>query len=78
MAGDHRLVWIGGELVPESEAKISVFDIGRLYGATFYESIRTFRHKFFKRLGQPAVTFAKAFDRQRGGQEPQFRTAAIS
>jgi branched-chain amino acid aminotransferase len=35
-------------MVPENQAKISVFDVGRLYGATFYESIRTFRHKFFK------------------------------
>ena len=48
MAGSERLVWINGELVPESEAKISVFDVGRLYGATFYESIRTFQHEFFK------------------------------
>lgn len=42
------LVYINGELIPEAEAKISIFDVGRLYGATFYESIRTFRHKFFK------------------------------
>lgn len=48
MSDSSRLVWINGELVPEGEAKISVFDVGRLYGATFYESIRTFRHKFFK------------------------------
>ena len=27
---------------------LSIFDIGRLYGATFYESIRTFRHRLFK------------------------------
>jgi len=44
----ERLVAIGGRLVPESQARISIFDVGRLYGATFYESIRTFRHKFFK------------------------------
>ncbi len=48
MPNSKRLVWINGDLVPESEAKISVFDVGRLYGATFYESIRTFRHKLFK------------------------------
>jgi branched-chain amino acid aminotransferase len=34
-------------MVPESEARISIFDVGRMYGATFYESIRTFRHKLF-------------------------------
>ncbi len=48
MPDNKRLVWINGDLVPESEAKISVFDVGRLYGATFYESIRTFGHELFK------------------------------
>lgn len=48
MLNSKRLVWINGDVVPEGEAKISVFDVGRLYGATFYESIRTFRHKLFK------------------------------
>jgi len=40
-------VWLNGKLIPESEAKISIFDTGRLYGASFYESIRTFKHKYF-------------------------------
>jgi branched-chain amino acid aminotransferase len=44
----ERLVFLNGRLVPESGATVSIFDIGRLYGATFYESIRTFRHRFFK------------------------------
>jgi len=48
VSGAKRLVWINGEMAPESEARISIFDVGRLYGATFYESIRTFRHKLFK------------------------------
>lgn len=48
MSVSPRLVWINGDLVPEDEAKISIFDVGRLYGATFYESIRTFRHRLFK------------------------------
>jgi len=43
-----RLVYINGKMVPESEAKISIFDIGFKYGATFYESLRTFKHKIFK------------------------------
>ncbi|MDO9464452.1 MAG: aminotransferase class IV [bacterium] len=44
----ERLVYVNGEMVPESEAKVSVFDVGFLYGATFFESVRTFKHKFFK------------------------------
>lgn len=48
MANPERLVYIDGRLVPESEATVSVFDIGRLYGVTLYESVRTFRHEFFR------------------------------
>jgi branched-chain amino acid aminotransferase len=43
----ERSVYVNGRMVPESEASISIFDVGRLYGATFYESIRTFGHKLF-------------------------------
>ena len=42
-----RSVYLNGQMVPESEARISIFDVGRLYGATFYESIRTFGHRLF-------------------------------
>ncbi len=38
---------MNGEMIPEKDAKISIFDVGRLYGATFYESIRTFKHEYF-------------------------------
>jgi branched-chain amino acid aminotransferase len=44
----ERLVYVNGTMVAESSATISIFDLGRMYGATFYESIRTFRHAFFK------------------------------
>ncbi len=44
----ERRVSLDGRLVPESQATISIFDVGRLYGAAFYESIRTFRHELFK------------------------------
>jgi len=44
----ERKVYINGRLVPESQAVISIFDIGRLYGAAFYESIRTFGHRLFQ------------------------------
>jgi branched-chain amino acid aminotransferase len=40
----ERLVYVNGAMVAESAAVISVFDVGRMYGATFYESYRTFRH----------------------------------
>lgn len=48
MANPERLVYIDGRLVAESEATISIFDVGRLYGVTLYESIRTFHHEFFR------------------------------
>ncbi len=44
----ERSVYMNGHMVPEAEARISIFDVGRLYGATFYESIRTFGHKLFR------------------------------
>jgi len=44
----ERKVYINGRMVPESQAVISIFDIGRMYGAAFYESIRTFRHRLFR------------------------------
>lgn len=42
-----KTVWLNGKLIEEKEAKISIFDTGRLYGACFYESMRTFKHKYF-------------------------------
>jgi len=43
----ERLVYVNGSLVPESQARISIFDIGLMYGVTLYESLRSFRHKWF-------------------------------
>jgi branched-chain amino acid aminotransferase len=43
----ETLVYVNGRLVPESEAKISIFDIGFMYGAVFYEAVRTFKHRIF-------------------------------
>ena len=48
MSQHERWVFINGKLVPESAATLSLFDVGRMYGATFDESIRTFRQRFFK------------------------------
>ncbi len=42
------LVYINGKFVPESEAKISVFDHGFLYGDGVFEGIRAYNGKVFK------------------------------
>ena len=44
----ERLVYINGEFIPESEAKISVFDHGFLYGDGVFEGIRAYRGLVFK------------------------------
>ncbi len=44
----ERVLYLNGKMIPESEARISAFDIGFKYGAVFYESIRTFNHKPYK------------------------------
>lgn len=41
-------VWINGELVDKSEAKISVFDHGFLYGDGVWEHFRAFRGRLFR------------------------------
>jgi len=41
-------IYLNGDLIPEDEAKISIFDIGFMYGAVFYESLRTFKHKLYR------------------------------
>jgi branched-chain amino acid aminotransferase len=41
------LVFINGRLVPEGDARISIFDIGFMYSAVFYESVRTFQHRIY-------------------------------
>lgn len=44
---DERLVYIDGDMVPESQASISIFDVGLMYGVTLYESLRSFKHRWF-------------------------------
>lgn len=43
-----RQVYISGEMVPEAEAKISIFDSAVTLGDTVTESTRTFGHRPFK------------------------------
>jgi branched-chain amino acid aminotransferase len=44
----ERTVYISGEMVPESEAKISIFDSAVMLGDTVTESTRTFNHEPFR------------------------------
>jgi len=44
-------IWLDGKLVPEEEAKISVFDHGLLYGDGVFEGIRAYNGRVF-RLGE--------------------------
>lgn len=48
---DRPYIWVNGELVPSSEAKVSVFDHGLLYGDGVFEGIRVYKGRIFK-LGQ--------------------------
>ncbi len=41
-------VWLNGELVDKSDAKLSVFDHGTLYGDGVFEGIRVYGGKVFK------------------------------
>ena len=41
-------IWLDGELVEESEAKISVFDHGVLYGDGVFEGIRFYKRRIFR------------------------------
>ncbi|MFN4180974.1 MAG: branched-chain-amino-acid transaminase [Armatimonadota bacterium] len=41
------LVWLNGELVPKSQAKVSVFDHGFLYGDGVFEGIRSYNGRVF-------------------------------
>ncbi len=44
----NRKVYISGEIIPEEDAKISIFDSAVLLGDTVTESTRTFNYKPFK------------------------------
>ena len=48
MASQTPLIHLDGKLVPEAEAKISVFDHGLLYGDGCFEGIRIYNGRVFK------------------------------
>ena len=43
-----RLVYLNGDLIPQEEAKVSVFDHGLLYGDGVFEGIRAYGGRAFK------------------------------
>jgi branched-chain amino acid aminotransferase len=44
----ERLVFLSGKFVPESDARVSIFDRGFTSGDGVYEATRTFGHKLFR------------------------------
>ena len=71
---DRPLIWIDGQLVPKSEAKVSVFDHGFLYGDGVFEGIRVYRGKVFKCMSHLKRIYRNAerihMMRQNGGRFP--------
>lgn len=45
---DNRIIYLDGQYVPESKAKVSVFDHGVLYGDGVFEGIRAYSGRIFK------------------------------
>jgi branched-chain amino acid aminotransferase len=46
--GSKPLIWVNGRLVPKSQAMVSVYDHGLLYGDGVFEGIRVYKGKIFK------------------------------
>ena len=44
----QRLVYMNGEFVPESEAKVSIFDSALMFGDMVFDMTRSFNKKQFK------------------------------
>ncbi len=55
-------IWLDGELVDKSEAKISVYDHGLLYGDGIFEGIRVYNGRIFERDAH----LRRLFDSARG------------
>jgi len=57
-------IWIDGKFVPQSDAKVSVFDHGLLYGDGVFEGIRAYNGRVFKldRHLERLYASAKAID----------------
>ena len=46
--GDKPMVWVNGKMLPKSQAMVSVYDHGLLYGDGVFEGIRIYKGKIFK------------------------------
>ncbi len=44
----HGLIHLNGNWVAEEEARVSIWDIGFMYGAVFMEAARTFKHRIYR------------------------------
>jgi branched-chain amino acid aminotransferase len=44
----ERMVWINGEMVPTSQAKVSISDRGFQYGDAAFDAMRTYNHRPFR------------------------------
>ena len=42
------MIWVNGQMMPKSQASVSVFDHGLLYGDGIFEGIRVYNGKIFK------------------------------
>lgn len=47
-AGDRPLIWVNGRMLPKSQAAVSVYDHGLLYGDGVFEGIRVYNGRIFK------------------------------
>ena len=47
-SSDRPLIYVNGEMKPKSEAMVSVYDHGLLYGDGVFEGIRVYRGRIFK------------------------------
>ena len=46
--GDRPMIYVNGDMLPKSQAAVSVFDHGLLYGDGVFEGIRVYRGRIFK------------------------------
>ena len=70
------LCYVEGGWVPASEAKVSLFDSGLMYGETITETLRTFRRKPYE-VGRHLARFADSCRIARIVVDPAIDLAAL-
>jgi len=43
-----KKIWLNNRLVPDTEAKVSIWDRGFIYGDGVYETVRLYQQKLFR------------------------------